>query len=189
MPSVPDSEDKYKKRIFTIPNILSFLRICMIPAVVWLYIVKQDNGMAGAVLVLSGITDIVDGFIARRFNMISDVGKALDPIADKLTQGIVIICLVKNFPLIAVPLTLLIAKELFMAVTGIIIIKRTKKVMGAKWHGKAATFLLYLMMFVHIFWTDIPAVISTVLILLASVMIVVSFVFYCRDNIRALNGR
>lgn len=55
--------------------------------------------MAVAVLALSGITDILDGFIARRFGMVSDVGKILDPVADKLTQGAVILCLAFRYSL------------------------------------------------------------------------------------------
>ena len=72
------------KQILTIPNILSLLRLALIPFIVWSYSIKKF--IASAILiVISGITDVVDGFIARKFNMVSDLGKALDPIADKLT--------------------------------------------------------------------------------------------------------
>ena len=98
------AKDKYKKKIITIPNILSFIRLCLIPIIVWLYIGKQDHIMAGVFVIISGITDIVDGFIARTFNMISDVGKVLDPIADKATQTVVVILLVTRFPLMLIPL-------------------------------------------------------------------------------------
>lgn len=82
-----------QNRILTIPNMLSALRICMIPLLVWLYYVKQDYLRTGGLLILSGLTDVVDGFIARRFQMISNLGKVLDPIADKLTQGAMLFCL------------------------------------------------------------------------------------------------
>ena len=81
------------KEILTVPNLLSMLRLCMIPLFVWLYCAKEAFGATALVLVLSGITDIVDGFIARRFHMVSDFGKILDPIADKLTQAAMLLCL------------------------------------------------------------------------------------------------
>jgi len=68
------------KKVFTIPNILSMVRIALIPIIVWLYHVKNNPTVAAAVVVVSGITDVVDGIIARKFNMISDLGKALDPL-------------------------------------------------------------------------------------------------------------
>ena len=67
-----------RKKILTIPNLLSLLRLCLVPLIIWLYC-EQDNALAAAVvLALSGLTDVVDGFIARRFHMISDLGKVLD---------------------------------------------------------------------------------------------------------------
>ena len=78
-----DGTNTYQKKIITIPNILSFFRLCLIPVIVWLYTVKQDYLWTLLILLLSAITDIVDGIIARKFNMISDFGKAFDPVADK----------------------------------------------------------------------------------------------------------
>lgn len=79
------SANTYQKKILTIPNILSFFRLCLIPVIIWLYTEKQDYFWTLLVLLLSAVTDIVDGIIARKCNMISDFGKAFDPIADKLT--------------------------------------------------------------------------------------------------------
>ena len=105
------SKDNYEKRIVTIPNILSVLRIAIIPLIVWSYVGIKLPALTAVLVILSGITDVVDGFIARRFNMISDVGKALDPIADKLTQIALLFCLVTKFPFILLPLVLIIIKE------------------------------------------------------------------------------
>ena len=74
-----------KKDIFSIPNILSFVRILLIPIFVWLYVTAGTSGeyyLAAAVVVASGITDFLDGQIARRCNMITEFGKFLDPLAD-----------------------------------------------------------------------------------------------------------
>ncbi len=172
--------------IITIPNILSFFRLCLIPLIVWLYCGKEDFFWAGTVLILSGITDLVDGFLARRFGWISDLGKILDPMADKLTQAAMLICLVLRYPLILMPFILMVVKELFMTVSGVMVIKKTGLVSGARWHGKAATVLLYGMMILHVFWSGIPGLVSHLCILACTVMIGVSFVLYGMDNIRAL---
>ena len=80
--------EKYKYKVITIPNVLSFLRIAMIPFFVWTYIrfVREQGSIwiPFGILLLSGFTDIVDGFIARQFGMVSNVGRILDPIADKM---------------------------------------------------------------------------------------------------------
>ncbi len=180
---------KYKKAIFTIPNILSFFRLCLIPVIVWLYCGAKDYPLAGYILILSGLTDIVDGFIARRFHMISDVGKILDPIADKLTQGAVLICLMIRYPGIIWPFSLMVVKEAFMIISGLLVINRTGIVTGAKWHGKLATVMLYATMLLHVFWSDIPATISNVSLIASTVIIAVSFLLYGRDNILALQNK
>ena len=97
-------KDKYKHKIITIPNVLSFFRLLLIPVIVWLYIVKKDPLWTTGILVLSGVTDVVDGIIARKCNMISDFGKAFDPVADKLTQIAMLFCLVSRFKWMLLPL-------------------------------------------------------------------------------------
>lgn len=181
-----DYSSKYEKKIITIPNILSFFRICLIPVIVWLYTVEHNYVWTGYVLILSGVTDITDGFIARHFHMVSNLGKILDPIADKLTQGIMLICLLLRFRLMIVPFVLLIAKEIYMSVSGILVIQRTGIVCGAEWHGKAATCFLYGMMILHIFWHEITPVVSMVFIIACSMMIGVSFVLYGIRNRKLL---
>ena len=90
--------ESYENRVLTIPNLLSFFRLCLIPVIIWLYCVREDSLGTAAVLALSGLTDVVDGRIARRFHMVSSFGKALDPVADKLTQIAMLFCLVSRFP-------------------------------------------------------------------------------------------
>lgn len=175
-----------ENKIVTIPNILSLFRICLIPFIVCLYFVEQSYFAAGCVLLLSGLTDIVDGFIARKFNMISNLGKVLDPIADKLTQAVMLVCLTVRFPWMLLPLAMMICKELSMMITGAWVIRRTGFVPGAVWHGKIATVLLYAMMFLHIFWPEIPTSLSTILIVVSTMMIGLSFVLYLIRNMRIL---
>lgn len=183
---ISNASNKYEKKIITIPNILSFFRLCLIPVIVWLYGVDRNYVWAGYILILSGMTDMVDGYIARRFHMVSNLGKILDPIANKLTQGIMLICLLLRFRLMIVPFVLLTAKEIFMSVSGILIIQRTGNVYGAEWHGKAATCLLYGMMILHVFWHEITPVVSTIIIIACTLMIGISLGLYGVRNTRIM---
>lgn len=168
---------------------LSFFRICLIPLFVWLYCVKGQHSATAAILVLSGSTDLVDGLIARRFHMVSDLGKILDPVADKLTQAAMLLCLVTKFPLMLLPFLLMTVKEITAVIMGIKVIRKTGEVHGANWHGKVNTCLLYAMMILHVLWFDIPAGISTALILICVSMMLVSFALYGRKNRKLLRER
>ncbi|MGM9597072.1 MAG: CDP-alcohol phosphatidyltransferase family protein [Eubacteriales bacterium] len=180
---------RYQNKIITIPNILSFFRLCLIPVIVWLYCFRKNYLMTTLVLLISGASDIADGIIARRFGMVSDFGKAFDPVADKLTQLATLVCLVTRFPHMLIPLIILIIKELLAAVLGMVTIRRTGEVMGAVWHGKLNTVLLYFTILVHLIWFEIPAAVSDILIGLCTVMMLVSAVLYSIRNIRLLNTR
>ena len=174
--------NKYKDKIITIPNILSLVRLLMIPLIVWLYLGKRDYFLTGIFLLISGLTDVVDGYIARHFNMISDVGKVLDPFADKATQGAMLLCLLTSFAIMWLPIILLILKESFMALSGYMVVKKCGIVLGADWHGKAATLLLTATMALHLFWYDIPSVVSVVTISLSTAMIALSLILYAVRN-------
>ena len=152
----------------------------------WLYCVEKNYLWTGIILILSGLTDTVDGIIARKFNMISDLGKVLDPIADKLTQAAMLFCLLIRFPLMIAPLALMVVKEFFMGVTGLLVIRKTGEVFGADWHGKVNTWLLYAMMILHVFWYNIPDTVSRVLIGICVIMMLISLVLYGRHNLKAL---
>ena len=180
------NENKYQKKILTIPNVLSFFRICLIPVIVWLYCVKEDYLWTTIVLMISGITDILDGFIARHFGMISDFGKAFDPIADKLTQAVTLYCLVTRFPLMMLPLVVLVVKEVFAGITALLRIKKTNKVPMAVWHGKVTTLSLYGMMLIHLVWYHISDIASHVLIGACTAIMLLSAVLYGISNIKAL---
>lgn len=171
-----------RKQIFTVPNILSFLRLAMIPLIIWLYCVEKSPGWTLFVITLSGVTDVVDGFIARKFNLVTDFGKALDPIADKLTQIAVLFCLLTRFPLMGLPLILMVVKETVAFILRLIVFKRTQLVHSAEWHGKLTTVLLYLLMGLHIVWYTIPSTVSIVCILSVTGVMFLSFVLYTVSN-------
>ncbi len=172
--------------LLTIPNLLSCLRLGLIPVFVWTYCVRRDEMLTALLLLLSGATDIADGLIARKFHMVSDLGKVLDPVADKLTQTAMLVCLLTRFPMMALPLALLVLKELYMAASGLLIIRRTGVVLWADWHGKAATVLLYAVMLLHVVWGDVPAPLSNGALLCCAGMILLSFLLYAVRNTRTL---
>lgn len=136
-------------RILTLPNILSFFRLLLIPVIVLLY---EDGHLGWSLftLFLSGVTDVVDGWIARTFHMVSDFGKAIDPVADKLTQLVVLLCLMgtKYWWVIAA----LVLKELVIGIMTLVIIRKTHRVYSAGWYGKICTLVIYLSMGTIILW-------------------------------------
>lgn len=182
-------ESRYKNKILTIPNVLSFFRLCLIPIIVWLYISKEDYFWTLMVLLLSGLTDVVDGIIARKCNMISDFGKAFDPIADKLTQAAMLCCLVVRFNYMLIPLGMLVIKEVVTGITALISIKKTEQVEGAVWHEKLTTVVLYLMMAVHLVWFNIPTTVSLIMMGVCIGIMIMSFIMYSVRNIKAIKNK
>lgn len=125
-----------------IPNILTILRFIFIPII--LYFIFTGNYILGIVFfTVSGITDVLDGFIARKFNLVSNFGKLMDPLADKLTQISVLACLVKVDIIPFWILVIVILKELLMVV-GASFLYGKDVVVYSKWYGKLATVLFYL---------------------------------------------
>lgn len=175
-----------KKQILTIPNLLSLIRLLLIPLIIWLYCVKCEYYLTIIVILLSGLTDIVDGFIARKFNQVTDLGKILDPISDKLTQGALIICLLTRYKLMILLIIAFIVKETLMSVLGLIIMKKDNSVNSAKWHGKLATMYLYLSLCILILFPSLPITIVNILIIIGFILIINSLVLYLLFYIRIL---
>lgn len=183
------TEKEYTNKMITIPNVMSVFRLVLIPLFVWLYCAREEYLWAAFVLFVSGVTDVADGWVARKFNMISEVGKALDPIADKLNQMAVLICLMTRFPMMLVLVILFFIKECVMGITGLLVIRKTGKVYGADWHGKLNTCLLYLVITTHILWSDIPVALSDVLLCICFAAMIASLVLYTMRNCRILKEK
>jgi len=172
-------------RIVTVPNMMSFFRLCLIPVIIWQYAGKHNYFGSVCLLALSGLTDVADGIIARKYDMVSDFGKAFDPVADKLTQIAVLFCLITRFPNMWIPLILLTAKEIFAGITGLMLVKRGI-IKGAVWHGKVTTALLYGTMLIHMAWVNILPGVSNILIALCTGMIIFSGILYSIQNVKCL---
>lgn len=183
-------KDRWKREnVFTIPNMLSLIRLLLIPLIVWLYCVKKDYTGAMAAVVISGLTDIADGKIARKFNMISDVGKVLDPVADKLTQVTLIYCLASRYPLLWAIAVLFVVKECIMLYWGYRTLKMTDQVNGAKWFGKVNTVVLYGVTLVLVVFTEIPLKVVNSLIFMSAAVMIMSLVLYGRFYSGILHGK
>ena len=151
------------KNIFSIPNILSIIRISIIPFFVASYLLDRVY-LTALLIVLSGLTDVVDGFIARRFNMITPIGKALDPIADKLTIVSILLCVCIKRAVVLGLLVIFVVKEILMGIEGLFVIKYTGTTYSAKWFGKLSTCLLYLSLLTIILWESITFNVMLILI-------------------------
>lgn len=177
-----------KEEIFTIPNILSVVRLGLIPVFLWLYCKKQEYAFAAGIVVLSGITDILDGFIARRWNMVSDLGKILDPAADKMTQLALIVSLAVRYPVVRPLMALFVVKEFTMGVLGLLVVLKTRVVPSARWFGKACTAVLEGSMGALILFPNLPAKAVEALVLVSGCMLVFAFVQYVIMDVRLLHA-
>ena len=167
-----------KKQILTIPNLLSVVRLALIPVIVWLYSYEKNYYAAIGVILLSGATDIIDGWIARHFNMISDFGKALDPLADKLTQASLLICLLSKYKAMWGLIIVFGICEIAKLTLGIIIAKKHDEVNGAKWYGKANTVIIYATMVALILFPQMSDVLASALMLFCGAVMIAAHVLY-----------
>ena len=194
------------KKIFTIPNIISIVRILLIPVFVWAFLSGRDL-LALVLVVVSGISDKLDGTIARRFNMISDAGKWLDPMADKFTQVALALILFLRFRGSGNDLMRFtgwvflgfIGKELFMLLFALFMLIIGKRPGAAEIWGKAATVVFYVVMSVLLLagpevgilgkyfeGAALPPTAALVLVILALAMAVAAFLGYIPDTYRKL---
>ena len=162
-----------RRRALTIPNLLSAFRILLVPVMAALYCGAGNYPLTAGVLLLSGATDVADGYIARRFHMVSDLGKVLDPVADKLTQAAALGCLLTRF-------------EAMWWVLGVLVIRHTGQVHSAAWHGKLAACVLYGVILIHVVWYQIPAEISALLAAAGAAAILLSLTLYTLAHVRRL---
>ncbi len=173
----------WKKDIFTIPNLLSLFRLILIP--VYITIFLNANGdpanyyIAAGILAVSCLTDLIDGKIARHFNMISNLGKILDPVADKATQFSLIMCLVIEKPVIWILVALFVVKESFQIVAGGIALKKGRMLKGALISGKVCTTVLFISLILMVmFFPSLSDKNIQVLVVIDSICMLVAFAEY-----------
>lgn len=190
-----------------LPNILTVIRILLIPifiiAFLWengdinphIEIGDNANGyiIAAVIIIISGITDMADGFIARKFNMITDLGKVLDPFADKLTQAAVVVCLILRYKaiwlLLATLFAIIFVKEIMMLIMGLLFLKKGQDLGGAKWFGKLATIVFYILVIILIGAPVLNHAAAKVMICIMIACTILSFVLYMREYYRLRKQR
>ncbi|HIT33660.1 MAG TPA: CDP-alcohol phosphatidyltransferase family protein [Candidatus Faecousia intestinigallinarum] len=186
----------WKKEIFTIPNILSMFRLALIPVYVIIYLNATEPGhyfLSAAILAVSCLTDLIDGKIARKFHMISNLGKILDPVADKATQFTLIICLAVRHPVLWYLVGLFVVKEGFQAVAGMVLLHRRQILKGALITGKVCTTILFLSLILLVLLPGLPQDTVRAIAAVDAVFMLVAFVDYIfafmgkRDKIEALD--
>ena len=173
----------WKKEIFTIPNLLSLFRLLLIPVYIVIYLNAQDMTdyyIAGGILAVSCLTDAIDGKIARHFNMISTLGKILDPLADKATQFTLILCLAIRNPVLWILVALFVVKESFQLIAGLMILRRGKILAGALLAGKISTAVLFVSLIVMVLFPGLDAKTIQIITLVDSGVLLASFIGYAR---------
>ena len=171
----------WKKDLFTIPNMLSLFRLLLIPVYIIIYLNADadiDYYIAGGILAVSCLTDMIDGQIARHFNMISTIGKILDPLADKVTQFSLIVCLVIKYPVLIPLMVLFFIKEVFQLVAGLLTLRKGQMLTGALITGKISTAVLCVSLIVLVMCPTMDPVAVNVIMVVDTVLLLVSFVHY-----------
>lgn len=171
----------WKKDVFTIPNLLSLFRLVLIPVYVAIYLNAQELWeyfLAAAILAVSCLTDMIDGKIARHYNMISTLGKILDPIADKATQFTLTLCLSIKHPVLRFVLVLFIIKELFQGIAGLVNLRRGKMLPGALIAGKVCTTILFISLILLVLMPDLDESIINAIALIDTGFLTWSFISY-----------
>ena len=126
-----------------IPNILTIIRFILIPFI-YMSVLTKHYLTALIIFTISALTDVLDGYIARKFNYITDIGKLIDPLADKLTQISLLLSLtlLKILPLWIFAVVFI--KELVLVISASVLYSKKDVVVYSKWYGKLATTLFYL---------------------------------------------
>ncbi|MDO4743383.1 MAG: CDP-alcohol phosphatidyltransferase family protein [bacterium] len=172
----------------TVPNFISLFRIILIPLYVYYFLFNSAPShyiVSGIIFVISGFSDVVDGFIARKFNMITNLGKILDPVADKLTHITVAFCLcLKHSYLIGLIIILFIKEALML--TGALVLRKRKisETPSAKWWGKLCTvvvFITFVLEIISLVFVDlIPVGINYTLVGMSIIFLMFSFFNYLK---------
>lgn len=173
-------------RIITVPNIMSFFRLCLVPVIVIAYRKSSDPWILAFLVAFSGITDVLDGMIARRFNQISNIGKILDPVADKLTQFALLYVLSERYSSMWFLIFFMLFKEIVQGAFGYLVLKRTSQIYGAQWFGKLSTVLLFVMALLLITFDGVSSYLADISACVCALALLMAFILYIRFFIRAL---
>ena len=171
----------WKKDLFTIPNMLSLFRLLLIPVYIIIYLNADsdiDYYVAGGILAVSCLTDMIDGQIARHFNMISTIGKILDPFADKVTQFSLIVCLAVEYPILIPLMVLFFVKEVFQLVAGLLTLRKGQMLTGALISGKISTTILFISLIVLVMFPKMDSTYVNLIMVVDGIFLLIAFIHY-----------
>ena len=179
------------KKYFTIPNLMGYFRILLVPVFLWLFVKSEHtpgyNVYYWLMLVtigVSGLTDFFDGRVARKFNQVTDWGKMLDPIADKITIGAIIVALAIKYPIVLAMVALYIVKEGYMSIVGMILLKKGQKIEGAMWYGKVCTFATYVIIIALLVFKEMPQMWVDILVFVNMAIMLFTFIMYIPYHVK-----
>lgn len=175
----------WKKDFLTIPNMLSLFRLLLIPVYMVIYLRASQPAhyyIAGGILAVSCLTDMMDGKIARHFNMISTVGKVLDPFADKITQFTLILCLSIRYQYVPlwIVVGLFVLKESFQLIAGILTFRKGKMLTGALITGKISTAILFVSLILLVLMPNLSKTAICTIVIVDGIFLLISFADYIR---------
>ena len=171
----------WKKEIFSIPNVLSLFRLALIPVYMDIYLNAQEPShyyLAAAILAVSCLTDMIDGKIARHFNMITSLGKFLDPVADKATQFTLIVCLAIRYPVLWYLTAFFVIKEGFQLIAGAVKWRKGKVLNGALFSGKVCTTVLFVSLIIMVMIPTLTQEDVTIIALVDALFMLIAFAHY-----------
>ncbi len=171
----------WKKEILSIPNLLSIFRLLLIPVYIIIYLNAVDAWdyfLAAAILAVSCLTDMIDGKIARKFNMITMLGKIIDPLADKATQFALILCLALKYPVLWYLVGLFVVKESFMLIAGGIRFKKGRMLKGALLSGKVCTTVLFVSLIIMVLLPDLSTMVINTIAIVDTLFMLFAFADY-----------
>ncbi len=168
-----------------IPNAISLFRIALVPVFMAAYSAGNLYWTL-AVLLLCGASDILDGAIARKFNMVTQLGKVLDPVADKLIQAAMMLCAAGRMPQMWLLLTLHVLRELSLAALGLYVKRTTGQIHSARWYGKLCTAFIYVLMLSLLLFPQMPEMLAGIGMALCGALMAFCMVMYTLDFIAIL---
>lgn len=194
-PSPRSARRTGEKRILTLPNAITAARLAAIPLFVWLLFGKDDRAAAAVLLAVLGGTDWVDGFVARRFDQVTELGKVLDPLADRLLLAVAVVGILIDGSVPLIVAVLALVREAVVAVAALALAAMGARRIDVTLLGKAATFCLmasfplFLASASTLSWADVARVLAWIVVVPGLVLSYVSAAAYVPLAKQALDAR
>ena len=175
-----------------LPNIVSIARICLVPVFIAVYFIHESDIKYWAIMVyaIAGLSDLLDGYLARKFDAVTKLGKLLDPLGDKLMTFTVMVCITITSHILYWAVLVYFVKEVLMAIGGFLIHRKARvELPAANYIGKASTFLLFLVCVIMMFFRELPEYVEIALTTAAICVTLVALASYLNSYIKIMKSR